>query len=120
MKMLIKIRQMGQNINGDQELYDYIAKEIINSKIIGWFQGRLEFGPRALGNRSIIADPRSEKMQKILNLKTKFRESFRPFAPAVIESEASNWFDIYSSPYMLFVANVKEEKLIRHGKKSTH
>jgi carbamoyltransferase len=73
-------------------LVNYIAEEIKNGKIVGWLQGNQEFGPRALGNRSIIADPRSEDMQKRLNLKTKFRESFRPFAPIVLEDKVSEWF----------------------------
>ena len=83
------------------------AKELSNGKAIGWFQGKMEFGPRALGNRSILADPRNEFMQKNLNLKVKFRESFRPFAPAIIREELENWFDLQiDSPYMLFVSNV--------------
>ena len=89
------------------------AKELSNNKIVGWFQGRMEFGPRALGSRSILADPRSEKMQKNLNLKIKFRESFRPFAPSVLNEHVSEWFDLnYESPYMLLVANVKKSKQI--------
>ena len=73
------------------------------------FKGRMEFGPRALGNRSILADPRSNNMQKNLNLKIKFRESFRPFAPSVLKEEVNNWFDLnYESPYMLIVADVKK------------
>ncbi len=90
-----------------------IAKELSNSKTVGWFQGRMEFGPRALGGRSILADPRSEKMQKELNLKIKFRESFRPFAPSVLREEVNNWFEIdYDSPYMLLVSEVKKDKQI--------
>ena len=86
-----------------------VAKEINNKKTVGWFQGRMEFGPRALGARSIIADPRSDKMQKELNLKVKFRESFRPFAPSILREDVSEWFDLNSdSPYMLLVANVKK------------
>ena len=77
-------------------------------------QGRMEFGPRALGCRSILADPRSEKMQKILNLKVKFRESFRPFAPSVLEDDLSQWFELSKkSPYMLFVSQVSTDKLIK-------
>jgi len=87
-----------------------VAKELSNSKTVGWFQGRMEFGPRALGGRSILADPRSEKMQKELNLKVKFRESFRPFAPSVLREEVNRWFEIdYDSPYMLLVAEVKKD-----------
>jgi len=88
---------------------EYLSKE----KAIGWFQGRMEFGPRALGGRSILADPRSDKMQKNLNLKVKYRESFRPFAPSVLREDLSNWFDInVDSPYMLLVANINSKKKI--------
>ena len=94
----------------NEELIETVAKELSNEKTVGWFQGRMEFGPRALGGRSIIADPRSEKMQKELNLKVKFRESFRPFAPSVLSEDASKWFEIdCDSPYMLLVAEVKKE-----------
>ena len=86
---------------------------MINGLAIGWFQGRMEFGPRALGARSILADPRSITMQKNLNLKVKFRESFRPFAPSILESELTNWFEINKkSPYMLLVGEIKKEKII--------
>ncbi len=94
----------------ENEIIEKTSQEIKNGKAIGWFQGRSEFGPRALGNRSILADPRDAKMQKLLNLKIKFRESFRPFAPAVLEEEVSKWFDIsVKSPYMLLVAEINEE-----------
>jgi carbamoyltransferase len=90
------------------------AKALSEEKAVGWFQGRMEFGPRSLGNRSIIADSRSEKMQKNLNLKVKYRESFRPFAPAVLFEKVSEWFEINSeSPYMLVVANVKKSKQLQ-------
>ena len=93
----------------DDNLIDTIANEIKDKKTVGWFQGRMEFGPRALGARSIIADPRSEKMQKQLNLKVKFRESFRPFAPSVLREDVNQWFDLeIDSPYMLLVADVKK------------
>ena len=93
----------------EENLINTIANELKNEKTIGWFQGRMEFGPRALGARSIIADPRSEKMQKELNLKVKFRESFRPFAPSVLREDVNDWFDLNSdSPYMLLVADVKK------------
>ena len=93
----------------NEELIHRIANELKNEKIIGWFQGRMEFGPRALGGRSIIADPRSEKMQKNLNLKIKYRESFRPFAPSILREDLTKWFELdYDSPYMLLVANVKK------------
>ena len=88
---------------------EYLAKE----KAVGWFQGRMEFGPRALGGRSILGDPRSNKMQKNLNLKVKYRESFRPFAPSILKEDLSNWFDMsVDSPYMLLVANIKAEKKV--------
>jgi carbamoyltransferase len=94
----------------DQIIKD-TAKALSEEKVVGWFQGRMEFGPRSLGNRSIIADPRSEKMQKNLNLKVKYRESFRPFAPAVLFEKVSEWFEINcESPYMLLVADVKKSK----------
>jgi carbamoyltransferase len=96
----------------DQEkIIEKTAKVLSEGKSIGWFQGKMEFGPRALGNRSILADPRSEIMQKNLNLKIKYRESFRPFAPSVLADKVSNWFEYEgASPYMLMVANVKKEK----------
>jgi carbamoyltransferase len=79
----------------------------VDGKALGWFQGRMEFGPRALGNRSIIADGRSPDMQSALNLKVKYRESFRPFAPAVLRSDVADWFELDDdSPYMLFVTDV--------------
>ena len=94
------------------------AKELANEKTVGWFQGRMEFGPRALGGRSILADPRSEKMQKELNLKIKFRESFRPFAPAVLREDVNEWFELdYDSPYMLLVSDVKKNKQIEMNEK---
>ena len=94
----------------DEELFNYLAKLIDEGKVIGWFSGNMEFGPRALGARSIIGDPRNEKMQSIMNLKIKYRESFRPFAPSILEEDLSNYFEINKvSPYMLLVAPVKEE-----------
>jgi len=94
----------------EDELLNILANELSKEKTVGWFQGRMEFGPRALGARSILADPRSEKMQKELNLKVKFRESFRPFAPSVLCEDVSDWFDLKEpSPYMLLVADVKKE-----------
>lgn len=95
----------------DDNLTKRVSELIANEKIIGWFQGRMEFGPRALGNRSIIGDARSSKMQSTMNLKIKFRESFRPFAPSVLREKVSEYFDAdIDSPYMLLVANVKEER----------
>ena len=97
----------------DQVIKD-TAKALSEEKAVGWFQGRMEFGPRSLGNRSIIADSRSEKMQKNLNLKVKYRENFRPFAPAVLFEKVSEWFEINSeSPYMLLVAEVKKSKQLQ-------
>ena len=96
------------------ETISITAKELAKEKTIGWFQGRMEFGPRALGGRSILADPRSERMQKQLNLKIKFRESFRPFAPSVLREDVNEWFELDNdSPYMLLVADVKKNKQIK-------
>tara|TARA_B100000579_G_C22818968_1_gene849497 strand:- start:273 stop:2111 length:1839 start_codon:yes stop_codon:yes gene_type:complete len=105
------LKKLGANYDKHPEnnLLEITAKELSKGKTVGWFQGRMEFGPRALGSRSILADPRSEKMQKNLNLKVKFRESFRPFAPSINREELSKWFEIDTdSPYMLFVANVNK------------
>ena len=94
----------------EEEIVNILSSELSKEKTVGWFQGRMEFGPRALGARSILADPRSKKMQKELNLKVKFRESFRPFAPSVLMEDVNNWFDLKtSSPYMLLVAEIKKE-----------
>ena len=87
------------------------AQALTDGKAVGWFQGRMEFGPRALGGRSILGDPRSETMQKTLNLKVKYRESFRPFAPSVLREDVSKWFELDDdSPYMLLVDDVLREK----------
>jgi carbamoyltransferase len=95
----------------DDELIEAIADLLPGENVIGWFQGRMEYGPRALGNRSIIADARNHENWKKVNLKIKFRESFRPFAPTVLEEKVSEWFDLdRPSPYMLLVADVKEDK----------
>ena len=95
----------------DEVLMPKLAEVLDSEKVVGWFSGRMEFGPRALGGRSIIGDPRSPKMQSIMNLKIKYRESFRPFAPAVKAESVSDWFEIdRKSPYMLIVAPVKEDK----------
>ena len=97
----------------EDELIETVANDISSGKAIGWFQGRMEFGPRALGNRSILGDPRSSEMQKNLNLKVKYRESFRPFAPSILKSDLKDWFDInVDSPYMLLVANINKNKII--------
>ena len=101
----------GEFLPDFQDLADRVAGYISEGKVVGWFQGRMEFGPRALGNRSILGDARSEDMQKKLNLKIKYRESFRPFAPSVLSDDVSDYFDLdCSSPYMLLVAQVKEEQ----------
>ena len=102
----------------DEEMIEFISQKISEGQAIGWFQGRMEFGPRALGARSILGDPRSAETQKVLNLKVKFRESFRPFAPAVLAEEAQNWFDTTSnSPYMLLVSPIKLEHRCKTEKK---
>jgi len=96
-----------------EKLINFTSEHLSNEKAIGWFQGRMEFGPRALGGRSILGDPRSEKMQRNLNLKVKYRESFRPFAPSILKEDLSNWFNLnVESPYMLLVADIKSEKKI--------
>ena len=96
----------------DSQIIERTAKAITKGKAVGWFQGRMEYGPRALGNRSILADPRNEKMQKVLNLKVKFSESFRPFAPVILKEYVSNWFEFKDeSKYMLMVAYIKKDKL---------
>ena len=95
----------------DSELVETCADDLSQGKALGWFQGRMEFGPRALGNRSILGDPRSPTMQKTLNLKVKYRESFRPFAPSVLRERVSDWFEISGdSPYMLLVADVVKDR----------
>ena len=94
----------------EESLISTVAEELNNNKIIGWFQGRMEFGPRALGARSIIANPRSKEMQRNLNLKIKYRESFRPFAPSILREELNHWFELdCDSPYMMLVADIKKE-----------
>jgi len=97
----------------EDEMIEQTAQALAEGKALGWFQGRMEFGPRSLGGRSILGDPRSEKMQKTLNLKVKYRESFRPFAPSVLREDVSDWFKAdYDSPYMLLVDDVKKDKRI--------
>jgi len=106
---LRKFKPVFNELKGS-ELYEKVAEILDNGNVVGWFSGRMEFGPRALGGRSIIADPRRVDMQKKLNLKIKYRESFRPFAPSVLAEHASDYFDMKSdSPYMLLVQPVKEE-----------
>jgi carbamoyltransferase len=98
----------------EEDLINKTAESLSDGKAIGWFQGRMEFGPRALGARSILGDARSSTMQKNLNLKVKYRESFRPFAPSILKEDVSEWFEISSeSPYMLLVAKVNSKKIIK-------
>ncbi len=100
----------------DIQVIDIISEEIQNGKVIGWFQGKMEFGPRALGNRSILADPRDDKMQKNLNLKIKFRESFRPFAPSILKEKLFDFFKTKEiSPYMSIVSEIKEEIRVKNS-----
>jgi carbamoyltransferase len=95
----------------DDHLIDSTVDALVAEKAVGWFQGRMEFGPRALGARSILGDPRSPRMQKTLNLRVKYRESFRPFAPSVLREDVADWFEFDGdSPYMLMVAGVKPER----------
>ena len=101
-----------------EQVIDKTSNYLMEEKAIGWFQGRMEFGPRALGGRSILGDPRSDKMQKNLNLKVKYRESFRPFAPSILKEDLSEWFELnVQSPYMLLVADIKPEKKIKMTEK---
>jgi carbamoyltransferase len=106
-----RLKQVGGNFTalGDGEVIATTARALADQLAVGWFQGKMEFGPRALGNRSILADARSPSMQKMLNLKVKYRESFRPFAPAVLREDVADWFDLDGdSPYMLLVADIAE------------
>jgi len=97
----------------EEDLIDMASTNLSSGEAIGWFQGRMEFGPRALGGRSILGDPRSSETQKNLNLKVKYRESFRPFAPSILRDDLSEWFDIsVDSPYMLMVSNINKDKMI--------
>ena len=105
----------------EEELTECVANFLTDEKAIGWMQGRMEFGPRALGGRSIIADPRSPLMQKQLNLKVKYRESFRPFAPSILHEDVSEWFNHNTdSPYMLLVSDVKQEKRCKTTEKENN
>jgi carbamoyltransferase len=117
-QVMQSLARTGDRVNGrrfadEAELLEAVAAMLADGKVVGWFQGRMEFGPRALGARSILGDPRSPTMQATMNLKIKFRESFRPFAPVVLRERASEWFDIrpeHESPYMLLVAPVLDER----------
>lgn len=103
-----KVKAVFHPYESVDSLCEKVASYIADGKVVGWFQGRMEFGPRALGNRSILADPRNPEMQKKLNLKIKYREGFRPFAPAILEEKCSEWFELNAtSPYMLLVAPVQ-------------
>ncbi|MGN6477894.1 MAG: carbamoyltransferase family protein, partial [Flavipsychrobacter sp.] len=109
-KVLNRYDAPADHIEDEILLADTIAAEIAAGKVVGWFQGRMEFGPRALGHRSILADPRNPEMQKKLNIKIKFREGFRPFAPLMLQEEAERLFGLQQpSPYMLFVHPIKEQ-----------
>jgi len=102
----------------EEELIEKAADNISKGEAIGWFQGRMEFGPRALGGRSILGDPRSSETQKNLNLKVKYRESFRPFAPSILKEDLAEWFDIsIDSPYMLMVSSINKDKIIKMTEK---
>ena len=102
------------DIIDEDELIKRTANDLSNEEAVGWFQGRMEFGPRALGGRSILGDARSSSMQKNLNIKVKYRESFRPFAPSILKEDLNEWFELnVDSPYMLMVANVSEKKIIK-------
>jgi carbamoyltransferase len=108
-----RLRSVGARFDvaaDDHAMIAATADALASGQAVGWFQGRMEFGPRALGARSILGDARSSSMQKTLNLKVKYRESFRPFAPAVLREDVASWFDLDDdSPYMLLVADVKEQ-----------
>jgi carbamoyltransferase len=108
-----RLRQLGANFEvlDEPALLTRTVDALADGKAVGWHQGRMEFGPRALGNRSILADPRSSTMQSVLNLKVKFRESFRPFAPSVLREDVADWFELDTdSPYMLLVADVVKNR----------
>jgi carbamoyltransferase len=109
----LKEREVPYERLSDDVLFDRVAEELAAGKVVGWFQSRMEFGPRALGGRSILGDPRDPKMQSVMNLKIKYRESFRPFAPSVLRERLSEYFEMDTdSPYMLLVAPVLEKRRI--------
>lgn len=110
-RMLRKMKAPAQKVDNFDDIAAMSAEAIAGGKVVGWFQGRMEFGPRALGNRSILGDARDPEMQKRLNLKIKYRESFRPFAPSTLEEAAASYYDLpCNSPYMLLVGNVLEKR----------
>lgn len=114
-RFLNQVEARGRRFDSEEELCEHVAGLLAEEKVVGWFQGRMEFGPRALGARSILGDPRSAKMQTTMNLKIKFRESFRPFAPIVMAEHAHEWFELkpgQESPYMLLVAPVREDRRV--------
>jgi carbamoyltransferase len=112
-EQFLRGKQAPYEVVSDDLLFDRIAEELAEGKVIGWFQGRMEFGPRALGARSILGDARNPKMQSVMNLKIKFRESFRPFAPSVLRERVADYFEMDTdSPYMLLVAPVAEKRRI--------
>jgi carbamoyltransferase len=103
-------------VDDEPVLLERTAQALADGRAVGWFQGRMEYGPRSLGNRSILADPRNREMQRVLNLKVKYRESFRPFAPAVLAEDVSDWFELdRPSPYMLLVADVGQRRRVEHN-----
>ena len=115
---LVQLGAVSQQFASEEALLDRVAAEIDAGRVVGWFHGRMEFGPRALGARSILGDARSPQMQSVMNLKIKFRESFRPFAPSVLKEDAHEWFDVrpgQDSPYMLIVADVRPEKRVAYA-----
>ena len=112
-KQAIPFRRMN-----DETLFERVARDLDSGKVVGWFQGRMEFGPRALGGRSILGDARNPKMQSVMNLKIKYRESFRPFAPSVLRERVSDYFDLdVDSPYMLLVAPVRGNRRLSGAEK---
>ncbi len=113
--------EIPHDVLGDDELIERTAELLADEKVVGWFQGRMEFGPRALGGRSILADPRGRDVQKVVNLKIKFRESFRPFAPTVLRDRCNDFFELdHDSPYMLLVAPVRNVRIEGNGLERRH
>ncbi|MCG6537751.1 MAG: hypothetical protein L7F78_24310, partial [Syntrophales bacterium LBB04] len=112
-RTLVKFEAKAHHYENFGELAEYVAMKLSEGYVVGWFQGRMEFGPRALGNRSILGDARNPEMQKKMNLKIKYREGFRPFAPSVLEEDIQDYFDLdRPSPYMLLVVPLREDKRI--------
>ncbi|HPS55185.1 MAG TPA: carbamoyltransferase N-terminal domain-containing protein, partial [Sedimentisphaerales bacterium] len=120
---LDSVNAVYHTINDEEKLLESVVDQMQNGNVIGWFHGRMEFGPRALGSRSIIGDPRNEEMQTRMNLKIKFRESFRPFAPSILRENANEYFDFPNdkeSPYMLLVTPVQKSKRCQTGEETNH